>query len=103
MLMAATNDVEPSESGLASGVVNTAFMMGGAVGLAVLAALAAMRWKDLVAAGDTAAGALTGSYHVAFLVGAVFVVVAAAVATFVLRVSAPQPHGEPEPQPSATS
>ncbi|WP_054416557.1 MFS transporter, partial [Achromobacter ruhlandii] len=40
MLLAAMSDVEPSQSGLASGVVNTAFMMGGALGLAVLASLA---------------------------------------------------------------
>ncbi|RBL84844.1 MFS transporter, partial [Streptomyces cavourensis] len=43
MLLAAMSDVEPSQSGLASGVVNTAFMMGGALGLAVLASLAAAR------------------------------------------------------------
>ena len=49
MLLAAMSDVEPSESGLASGVVNTAFMMGGALGLAVLASLAASRTDSLVA------------------------------------------------------
>ena len=43
VLLAAMSDVEPSESGLASGVVNTSFMMGGALGLAVLASLAASR------------------------------------------------------------
>ena len=43
MLLAAMSDVEPEESGLASGVVNTSFMMGGALGLAVLASLAAAR------------------------------------------------------------
>ena len=43
VLIAAMSDVEPSESGLASGVTNTAFMMGGALGLAVLASLAAWR------------------------------------------------------------
>ena len=41
LLLGAMSDVSPSESGLASGVVNTAFMMGGALGLAVLASLAA--------------------------------------------------------------
>ena len=39
----AMSDVAPHESGLASGIVNTAFMMGGALGLAVLASFAAMR------------------------------------------------------------
>ena len=54
MLLAAMSDVSPEESGLASGVVNTAFMMGGALGLAVLASLAASRSDTLEAAGDSA-------------------------------------------------
>ena len=41
LLLAAMSDVDESESGLASGIVNTSFMMGGALGLAVLASLAA--------------------------------------------------------------
>ena len=51
MLLAAMSDVEPSRSGLASGLVNTAFMMGGALGLAALASLAAARSAGLAAAG----------------------------------------------------
>ncbi|WP_026384370.1 MFS transporter, partial [Achromobacter xylosoxidans] len=51
MLLAAMSDVEPGQSGLASGVVNTAFMMGGALGLAVLASLAAARTAALAGAG----------------------------------------------------
>ena len=47
MLLAAMSDVAPEESGLASGLVNTAFMMGGALGLAVLASLAASRTNSL--------------------------------------------------------
>lgn len=35
ILVAAMNDVEPGEEGIASGIVNTSFMMGGAVGLAI--------------------------------------------------------------------
>ena len=54
LLLAAMSDVEPSESGLASGIVNTSFMMGGALGLAVLASLAASRTDRLRASGDGA-------------------------------------------------
>jgi EmrB/QacA subfamily drug resistance transporter len=79
VLLAAMSEVEPSESGLASGVVNTAFMMGGALGLAILASLAASRTDSLRASGDGALAALNGGYHVAFLVGAAFAVAAAAI------------------------
>src|SRR5438128_1031962 len=51
VLLAAMSGVAPRESGLASGVVITAFMMGGALGLAILASLAAARTNDLRASG----------------------------------------------------
>ena len=72
MLLAAMSDVEPSDSGLASGVVNTSFMMGGALGLAILASLAASRTDSLLATGGGPVAALNGGYHVAFVVGAIF-------------------------------
>ena len=77
LLLAAMSDVEQSEAGLASGVVNTAFMMGGALGLAVLASVAAARTDTLLAAGEGSLEALNGGYQVAFLVGAVFAATAA--------------------------
>src|SRR3954447_14544472 len=92
VLLAAMSDVEPSETGLASGVANTAFMMGGAVGLAVLASLAASRTDSLESACSSHAAALTGGYHLAFIVGAVFATSAAGVAAKFLRVErAPAP------------
>ena len=51
VLLAAMSDVKPEESGLASGIVNTSFMMGGALGLAVLASLAASRHDTLARRG----------------------------------------------------
>jgi EmrB/QacA subfamily drug resistance transporter len=88
MLLAAMSDVEPSESGLASGVVNTAFMMGGALGLAVLASIAASRTGSLLSSGDSKLVALTGGYHLAFLGGAI-AALAAATLSAVLRVPHP--------------
>ncbi len=85
VLLAAMSDVAPEESGLASGVVNTAFMMGGAVGLAALASLAASRTSTLTASGESELQALVGGYHAAFLAGALFAVAAAAVGGVFLR------------------
>ena len=96
LLLAAMSGVAPERAGLASGVVNTAFMMGGAVGLAVLASLAAARTDTLLANGDDSVTALNGGYHVAFLLGAAFVVAAAAVAV-PLRVEALEHAPEAEP------
>ncbi len=89
LLLAAMSDVEQSEAGLASGVVNTAFMMGGALGLAVLASLAAARTDTLLAAGEGSLEALNGGYQVAFLVGAIFAATAAALGAALLRVATP--------------
>ena len=79
------SDVDPSESGLASGVVNTAFMMGGALGLAILVSLAASRTDRLTASGQGPFAALNGGYHLAFLVGAFFAAAAGVVGAVLLR------------------
>ncbi len=86
VLLAAMSDVAPEEAGLASGLVNTAFMMGGALGLAVLASLAASRTSSLSASGESNLDALVGGYHVAFLVGAIFAIAAAVIGLTLLRV-----------------
>jgi EmrB/QacA subfamily drug resistance transporter len=95
VLLAAMNDVAPSEAGLASGIVNTSFMMGGALGLAVLASLAASRTDTLLASGDGQLTALTGGYHLAFLVGAIFALSAAVLGTSLLRAEGPADEGAP--------
>jgi EmrB/QacA subfamily drug resistance transporter len=99
VLLAAMSDVAPEESGLASGIVNTAFMMGGALGLAVLASIAASRTSSLKASGDGPLVALTGGYHLAFVVGAIFAVAAAAIGGGLLRTrhQAAPAHAHEEP------
>ena len=95
VLLAAMGDVPQEEAGLASGVVNTAFMMGGALGLAVLASLAASRTDSLTASGSSELAALAGGYHAAFLVGAIFAAGAAAIGVLLLRpAAAAAMHGE---------
>ena len=74
---------------MASGVVNTSFMMGGALGLAVLASVAAAR-----TGGDTSPAALVDGYQAAFVIGTLFAVAAAVVAGVFLR-GGPAPAMDP--------
>lgn len=98
VLLAAMSDVEQRDAGLASGVVNTAFMMGGALGLAVLASLADSRRDALLDEGSSTLEALTGGYHAAFVVGALFAIAAGALGGILFQTRhAPAPHGEPVP------
>jgi EmrB/QacA subfamily drug resistance transporter len=77
VMLAAMQDVAPEQSGLASGVVNTSFMMGGALGLAILASLSER-----------------AGYHAAFAVAALCALVAAAAAAWLPRAA----HSEKEVQ-----
>ena len=95
VLLAAMGDVEPHESGLASGVVNTSFMMGGALGLAVLVSLSTARTESLAAGGAAPLEALNGGFQLAFAVGAVAAALAALVGGVFLR---PKPMTMPEPE-----
>jgi EmrB/QacA subfamily drug resistance transporter len=92
LLLAAMGGVPSSQSGFASGMVNTSFMMGGALGLAVLASVADARTQGLRGSGSHAIDALTGGYHLAFAVGALFAIVGAICAYWLL---------EPEPDPES--
>jgi EmrB/QacA subfamily drug resistance transporter len=74
MILVAMSDVDPTEAGLASGVVNTSFMMGGALGLSVLASIAS-----------------SAGYGASFFVGAGFALAATLVCAAVLVTPGPGP------------
>jgi EmrB/QacA subfamily drug resistance transporter len=80
----AMQGVAGSQSGVASGLLNTSRLVGGALGLAVLSTLAAAQTSGLVGS-DGAAGALTSGFSLAYDVGALFALAGAAIAGFMLR------------------
>jgi EmrB/QacA subfamily drug resistance transporter len=80
ILLAATSRVPQDESGLVSGVLNTAFMMGGSLGLAVLASLASYQTMHMLSLGAMYSTGLLSGYHLAFIVGSVSAFAAALMA-----------------------
>ena len=85
LTMIAMADVAPSDSGLASGLLNTTGQVGGAFGLAVLATVAGGRTASLLGQGADGVAALAGGYHFAWLVCAAVVAVTLAGAAWLLR------------------
>jgi predicted MFS family arabinose efflux permease len=87
--IAAVTGVSDDDSGLASGLINTAQQVGGALGLAILAAIANSRTSDLLAGsqGDPAAvpNALTEGFQTAFLAGTGFALLGIIAAVTLIR------------------
>ena len=94
----AVQGVQPRDSGLASGLLNTSRLVGGALGLAALSTLAASYTADKVASGTAPAAALSEGFQVAFLVGAGICLAGAAVSLLLLRRPAGAPATAPEPE-----
>jgi len=80
MTIAAVAGVEPHEAGLASGMINTSQQVGGALGLAILAAVANSRTDSVVEAGSSLPVALTEGFQTALMVGSAFAVLGAVLA-----------------------
>jgi EmrB/QacA subfamily drug resistance transporter len=95
LMTLAMSGATSSDAGLASGLVNTAAQVGGALGLAVLATLASARTEALLMDGASVSAALTGGYHLAFGVSAGLVVAAIVIAALVLRPAAAEERGAP--------
>ena len=81
-----TTGISQDEAGLASGLINAGQQVGGALGLAILAALATAR-TDAVATGlgKPSTTALTEGFSAAFLGGAGFALIGAVLAIFLIR------------------
>lgn len=107
--IAAVSGVAPREAGLASGLINTSQQIGGALGLAILAAVANGVTDDRLAQASgrpDVPAALTDGFQAAFQTGAGFAVVGAVMAAVLIRSKDSRDHaaearaGQPQPQPS---
>jgi EmrB/QacA subfamily drug resistance transporter len=83
--IAALAGVHSSEAGLASGLINTSQQIGGALGIAVLSAVATSATSDALASGTAGAVALTDGFQAAFIGAAAVALVGVLVALFVVR------------------
>jgi MFS family permease len=91
----AVQGVPPAQSGLASGLLNTSRLTGGALGLAVLTTIAESRTHSEVASGVAALPALTDGYQLAFTVGGAICLVGALLAATLIRQPQPAPAAAP--------
>ena len=82
LTIAATANVPQEDAGLASGILNTSQQIGGALGLAILATLAASRTASYV---GPKAEALVAGYQLAYLAGAILLACGAVLAAILLR------------------
>jgi len=98
LFLIATGEATPDESGMVSGLISTSQLIGGAIGLALLAGLAAVRSAEAAAQGASASAALVDGFHAAFLLGAGLALVSVILAVTQLRA----PRAERSEQPYAS-
>ncbi|HEX4115706.1 MAG TPA: MFS transporter [Solirubrobacteraceae bacterium] len=81
----AVQGVSPAQSGLASGLINTSRLVGGALGLAVLSTLADSHTASKLASGASRLTALASGYQLAFALSAAICLLGTFLSVFLLR------------------
>ncbi len=89
LMMIAMEDVPSRDAGLGSGTIQVSIQLSAAIGLAALGTIATDRTNSLEAAGQSVNQALSGGYHLAFLIAAGAAAVGIAIAIFALRSPTP--------------
>jgi EmrB/QacA subfamily drug resistance transporter len=90
VLTAAISNARTEQSGLASGLVNTSYQIGSALGLAVIVAVASSQTATFEKIGLPSLEALNGGFHTAFIVGAIVSVIATLIAVIGLKMRTEQ-------------
>lgn len=85
-MITATSGAAPQDGGLASGLVNTTYQVGSAIGLAAMVAVAGAKTSALALEGAQHVSAMTGGFSAAFLGAGVIAIGAAVVAGLAIRV-----------------
>lgn len=86
--MASMSGAKPEETGLASGIVNTSYQIGSAIGLAVIAVISATVTKSAVTSGVSGTTALNSGFQIAFFSAAVVSAISVIIA--VLKIKQPK-------------
>jgi EmrB/QacA subfamily drug resistance transporter len=98
LLTIGMSDAPERDAGLASGIINVSVQLFGAIGLAALGTIATDHTKALTASGQPLGSALTGGYHLAYVVAASCVVGGILAARLILR-----PPAAPQPQEASAN
>jgi EmrB/QacA subfamily drug resistance transporter len=94
LILAGMSDLGERESGFASGMLNTAAIVGGALGLSVLASVSASQAESLRASGESLAASLDGGYDIAYVVIAFLLLVGIVITTFLIHPIEKEPDHE---------